>query len=490
MTVHSRPAFESVDSSVDSQTSVDQSRINYCYRNTDQFGPRCGRPGNTTIPQVFDDGYFYDTWETCPEIKCCYPEAGKTASNRCKCAGYLKYYNKPPFTTTDKCCSLSYNNANICGCGKNEEGLRVGGVAADCCSGYLDKNRKCQLQSCTKAGFSPKKEKPCCRSMLASDDKNTDPWLREYNSSKLSNGECGCFHFNTRPADVVDDVGGNNCCNGVLNGPGGTCGCISTSDTPLIQGAVESDCCEKKAVKTDGKMYCKASKCMGPGEKSQGGVTCCSGIKGKENVCGCLAPGKTIPTGQTAERTCCSGKADHAAKEKCGHSLVGDKINKNLTDASVCSSGKLVNGTTCACIHAGDVDSSHPVSQCCSKSHDKDKKCGCLLHPSQLEDGAKPTDCCHGFRGRKCLCGAPGRPSIAGLDGKDCCSNSSKGGHCGCFGPKAVIAESQAPQCCGGFYNRSSAKCDCVLAETAVGSFVHDGACCDGKNDGGKCVVK
>lgn len=461
----------------------------YCKydRNKEKIKNACSLPGNLSITLIQDDGWFTDTMEKCDNIQCCSPEAGMKGK-RCLCVKSGGRYDKGPRTTEGKCCSKSGNDNGVCGCAGNGETLRFGGDKGDCCSGYMygEKKKVCAKQPCTaNQGQAPTDSRPCCRF-------KKELHSTKYLSPLTKNGKCECIHAGEFPATEVDGVAGSSCCSGIMTA--GKCQCVWDSRMQLTDGALDSDCCSGHITKTDGKRFCLSTKCKGPGEKPDRGIKCCSGIE-KDGVCGCLAPGKPVKEGK-ANQACCSLEASRADKKKCGYLNAGQPINKTFMDASVCSSGKIDGDGLCACFHDGEV--SADASECCSGRHDgsaEASKCGCALAGVGLKYGAAASDCCSGNVVRagntdQCTCNFAGRPSRA--DGKDCCTKSAKGGFCGCFGPKDVLTEYKSTkfQCCGGFYNSSSFKCQCVPAGTAVASFVHDGACCGdvGGVVGGFCM--
>lgn len=450
-----------------------------CERNIEKVKNACARPGNTSVPQIDDDGWVYDSRETCNNALCCAPEAGMS-DNRCMCVHRGGSYTGEPLSTEEKCCSATNNGDGKCGCGEVGSTLRWGGEARDCCSGAFDKKtRKCKLQDCAGAGEAPSDERPCCRFKDSSGKFH----------SPSHKGRCGCFPAGAQPASEVDDIsGGNSCCARRLNGS--KCSLITDNDVPLLHGADASDCYYKKAKKNGKYEFCvnEEDECLPFGAKIKGSLSCCSGVELKEKggaVCGCLAPGKKFPA-KEGVRTCCAGKADFSDKDKCGHLDVGSTFDPRFNDKSICSSGKVDATGACACIHQGQV--SADPSQCCSGWTDAANKCGCMEAGPALKYGAQGSDCCSGeARNEVCLCVRPGRPSASHFKGKECCAKRASGGYCGCLDAQDGIVD-MGRMCCGGFFNVTSAHCQCLPSGTSVAAFVHDAACCgDLRNLDGSC---
>lgn len=394
------------------------------------------------------------------EFECCDPTTG-TLNHGCKCTPAGKSYRvgKNP-DDPSKCCGKGAGNGT-CGCSAVGSFPKFGGSASDCCSGQWSEDwHQCEKRTCTKKN---NEGGSCCR---VSDG-----------SSPMSGGKCGCFHGNQSP-HADDDVDGTNCCTGSLNPTTGTCGCIEDHNTPLPDGWNKHDCCSGATETHDGGEYCRAAACSEVGSAKIKGHFCCSG-KESDGKCACISSGEAA----TQEgRNCCSGRAKGG---KCAHLRPGERPNLNVTDESVCASGKVDAEGKCLCIHAGSpsIDAEH----CCSGAHEADSdKCSCAPISHDLVHGATVSDCCSGTaKEGTCSCAAPGAPVRKDLGVRECCakhaSDHGDHGHCGCSGPEdTVSAEHAGRLCCGGFFDGKQSKCACIKAGYAVASFVPAASCCSG----------
>lgn len=322
--------------------------------------------------------------------------------------------------------------------------------------------------SCTLRGDDPKGSWPCCR---VSDDK-----------TEMNGDKCGCFHRDQSPYRY-DNVDENNCCSGsYYPTKPGVCGCIE-EHKQLPEGANKGDCCSSETEEYEGAEYCRANKCSEVGSPKSDGHFCCSG-KDSGGKCVCIPSGEAVIEDG---RNCCSGRATDDGK--CDYLGKGEKPNLNVTDESVCLSGKVDSEKKCSCFHGGSQ--SKDALQCCSGAHEKDSDiCSCVPIDISLANGATVSDCCSGTQKQGvCVCAAPGAPMPNELGARECCARRSSDGHCGCMGQEdEIIVDYASQRCCGGFFNEHEGKCACILSGYAVAGFVHPGACCSGSvGDGYVC---